>query len=218
MSSSENDLRLPYTELTKIENEHNWRIARLLIGLSAGILAFSLQTFDNNATYDLIIYASIYFSWVLLFISFGSGLLNVHLFQKILSNASRKTKAKEAKDPNVIVIEEYEKTIDFFKNINTPVSYIFRISFMMGVIAFLIFKVSVVTSSDPIITLSVAGIFILMFLGLYVIALKKLKIKLTLKDQEHSFWIWDKYLKGLSIISVIIVAAIIFLIIYLTKT
>lgn len=217
MSSSENDSRLPYKEIAKIETEHNWRIARLLIGLSAGILAFSLQTFKNNANYDLIIYAIIYSSWALLFISFGSGLLNVHLFQKILSNISRKSYAEEAKDPNVIVIKEYGKKIDFFKEINKSVSYIFRISFMIGVIAFIIFKVSVVTSSDPIITFSIVGIFVLIFLYLFVTARKKLIIKLTLKDQEHSFYRRNKDQIWLSIISVIIGGIITFAIIYLTK-
>jgi len=66
MSSSEINLKLPYTKLTKIENEQNWRLARLLIGLSVGILAFSIQTFESNTNYSDIIY----FSWILLGKSF----------------------------------------------------------------------------------------------------------------------------------------------------
>jgi len=83
-----------------------------------------------------------------LFISFVSGLLHVHLFQKILSNISKKRKAEEANDPNVIVIKKYGKKIDFFNVINKWVSYIFRISFLIGVFAFVFFKYSVVTSSN----------------------------------------------------------------------
>lgn len=148
MSSSENDSRLPYKEITKIETEHNWRIVRLLIGLSAGIFAFSLQTFENNANYNPIIYAIIYASWTFLFISFASGLLNVHLFQKILTNVGKKRKAEEAEDPNVIVINKYGKKIEFYNVRNKLVAYILRISFMIGVTAFIIFKLIAVTSSD----------------------------------------------------------------------
>jgi len=154
MSSSEINLKLPYTKLTKIENEQNWRLARLLIGLSVGILAFSIQTFESNTNYSDIIY----FSWILLFMSFCFGLLNLHLFQRVLSNISTKAfeeaKAKEeAEDTMKKVIEEitdkYGKKRKIIERINWWASVFFKGSFIIGILAFAIFKYSVVTSSDP---------------------------------------------------------------------
>lgn len=148
MSSKANDSELPYAELTKIENEQNWRFARLLIGLSVGILAFSVQTFEGIADYNCIIYIS----WLLLFISFSFGIYNLHLFQKILSNKSKKA-FEEAKVPKKNVdkekIAKYEENIEKFEKTNKWVPYVFRICFIAGIIAFALFKFFVVKSSIP---------------------------------------------------------------------
>jgi len=139
-----NDSKLPYTELTKIETENNWRMGRLLIGLSVGILAFSIQTFEGIADYNWIIF---YISWPLLFMSFGFGLFNLHLFQRIISSISKERKAEEDKtiEKNITIWRMDRKTI---KTINKWVAIIYKVFFIIGICAFVAYKYFVVTSSE----------------------------------------------------------------------
>ncbi len=119
-------------------------MGRLLIGLSVGILAFSIQTFEGIADYNWIIF---YISWPLLFMSFGFGLFNLHLFQRIISSISKERKAEEDKtiEKNITIWRMDRKTI---KTINKWVAIIYKVFFIIGICAFVAYKYFVVTSSE----------------------------------------------------------------------
>ena len=138
MSKSEDESKQNYIELTRIENEQNWKFIRLLIGFSIGILAFSLQTYDNNNDSTWLIKIS----WFALLLSFFSGMQNLRYFQKILS---RRTKSQEIiyKGESEVEknrLEKFDKEINKFNKRDRFFAAILRLSFIIGVITYVVFK------------------------------------------------------------------------------
>jgi hypothetical protein len=88
-----------YREVNKTEVEQNWKFANLIIVLSIGILAFSIQTiFSLQAVEKIKINwptdAKLFISWIVFFFAFFFGFCRIFHLQKSFSKETRKLAAE----------------------------------------------------------------------------------------------------------------------------
>jgi hypothetical protein len=123
-------------ELNQILIEQDWRFSRLLIGLSSGILLFSIQIYKD--TQNLKCEWILYITWLLFLITFISGLFDLFLKRKVLNKESKIKEAIIKQD--VLKISVYKKDIVYFDKFIRVLSYILFISFLIGFISMIAYE------------------------------------------------------------------------------
>jgi len=122
--------------MVKIVSEQNWKFTQMIIGLSIGIIAFSIETLLKDLVY---IYLWLLFaSWAFFVISLIIGFVRLHQIQSVtMRNASEfyNTHLKNQK---------YKPDEKRYFQTNRTSAMLYRImlfSFSLGLIAFAVFKI-----------------------------------------------------------------------------
>jgi len=126
-----------FVELSKIENEQNWKFVQLIIGFSIGILAFSIQTSVKDLT--LTSKVCLFISWLSLFISFGSGLGLLLYMRKIMKCKSSRAQIEESKK-NTEQLKSWNIKLNKYNSCSKTLSWAQGISFLVGLVTFALYK------------------------------------------------------------------------------
>ena len=125
-----------YNEIVKVVNEQNWKFTQLIIGLSVGIIAFSLQGLSNTIESKTVYL--MFISWGSFFVSFIIGLVRLHHLQSVTTRNAYESFQKEAKKENVLIDENR------LRNTNKKSALLYRTMmffFIVGILSFAIFKI-----------------------------------------------------------------------------
>jgi len=127
---------MDYNEVAKFVNELNWKNTYMFLGLSIGIVAFSIQDLSNNIIYEKLSF--LFISWGLLGISFIISIVRHHHFIAIASRNAEELFEKEyGTGEYVLDKKKIQKT-----SLKSAILYWIMIScFMMGIISYAVFKI-----------------------------------------------------------------------------
>ncbi len=127
---------MDYNEMAKFVNELNWKITYLILGLSIGVIAFSIQDLSKNVEYECLLI--LFISWSLLGASFIISIFRLHHSIAVATRNAAEFFNKEYGDKDYKLDKnKIQKT-----NRNSAVIYwIMMFLFLTGVIGYAIFKV-----------------------------------------------------------------------------
>jgi hypothetical protein len=127
---------MDYNEIVKVVHEQNWKFTQLIIGLSVGIIAFSIQSLSKDVEYNFIFLTFI--SWGSFFISFILGLIRLHHIQAVTTRNASAFFKKEIRKEKVPLDEERLR----LTNRKSARLYRAMLSFfIVGIISFALFKI-----------------------------------------------------------------------------
>jgi len=127
---------MDFNDMAKIVSDQNWKFTQMIIGLSIGIVAFSIQTLLNNVIY---VYLWLLFSsWAFFIFALIIGFIRLHHIQSVtMRNASEfyNTQIKH---------QQYKPDEKRYFQTNRTSAILYRVmllSFSLGIISFAIFKI-----------------------------------------------------------------------------
>lgn len=127
---------MDYNDIVKVVHEQNWKFTQLIIGLSVGIIAFSIQSISKETEYFYMYL--VFISWSSFFISFILGLIRLHHLQAVTTRNASEFFKKDVKKEALPVNEER------IRMTNKQSARIYRAMlffFISGIISFALFKI-----------------------------------------------------------------------------
>ena len=129
-------IKMDYNEIVKVVHEQNWKFTQLIIGLSVGIIAFSIQSLSKDVEYNFIFL--IFISWSSFFISFIFGLIRLHHIQAVTTRNATAFFKKEVRKEEVPVDEE---KLRLTNRRSAKLYRVMLLFFIIGIISFALFKI-----------------------------------------------------------------------------
>lgn len=133
-----NDGKLDYRDTTKIEIDRNYKFAYLVLALSIGILAFTLENITPDK--DTFTKWFLYISWALLFIAFISSFLRIFHLQKSFSKINREIEPDTDYKDRIYTELWYEEIV-MKPKFGRRTYRMMIVCFGLGIISFLTYKV-----------------------------------------------------------------------------
>ena len=128
-----NGEKLTKAELTKIEIERNWKFASLILGLSIGMLAFSVNLEPDLESFTIIF---LYLSGWCIFLAFLSSFFRIYHLQKTFTK-----EYKRVADGEISNEEHFLKNF-FLKEEFGKFTYSFMMfCFLFGIVYFLFYAI-----------------------------------------------------------------------------
>ena len=128
---------MDFNDMVKIVSEQNWKFTQLIIGLSLGIIAFSIQTLVKDLVYFNL--WLLFTSWAFFIISLVIGFIRLHHIQSVtMRNASEFYNTQIKNQKYKLDEKRYFQT----NRISAKLYRVMLFSFSLGLIAFAIFKIT----------------------------------------------------------------------------